>query len=459
MPKVFISYSHDSDAHRQFVRDLCSRLRDGGLDCLIDQVVNGSPPDGWPCWMEEQIEQADFVLLVCTEPYLERFRRKGRQGGHGVTFEGVVITQALYNEYYRNDKFIPVIPESGSIDHVPSTLKQYTVYRLLDEYVKLYRVLTNQPEYTPPDVGEIRKLGEVPRVESDVVTKALDDASRSKYRAEAIKAIVSFLHANEKGKTSLLYLIANPGKGMNGLPENLSTFTVDDLADYILELELLPFLALFYHSLHALIKAGEKTIAFVLRELLYELVPCLFHTEVVESIAGKAEREICLIPVATSTVAEIVMAGFDQRPVEYVKQSATDTDMYGRYDVTRYIQPPNLGIADASKFVKAMTDHLVEEHSGIKALTKREGLTDDDYDDFVERAVGTLENSAFFHERHYYCFYRLAEGDSLNREVLDKFKSRFQPVVMLEVDKGLSSAKEHRAYFLLREIHAFNLKD
>ena len=137
MTKVFISYSHDSDAHREFVRGISDRLRKEGLDCLIDLYVNGFPPEGWQRWMENQIESADFVLLVCTETYLRRYRGQETGGGRGVTFEGVVISQTLYGHYYRNSKFIPLIPTHGSLEHVPLTLKPYSTYCLPSDYDKL----------------------------------------------------------------------------------------------------------------------------------------------------------------------------------------------------------------------------------------------------------------------------------------------------------------------------------
>jgi hypothetical protein len=43
--KVFISYSHDSDAHMNRVFDLSERLRDEGVDCEIDQYET-SPAGG-----------------------------------------------------------------------------------------------------------------------------------------------------------------------------------------------------------------------------------------------------------------------------------------------------------------------------------------------------------------------------------------------------------------------------
>jgi len=156
---IFISYSHDSDAHREFVRGIADRLRADGLNCLIDQYINGFPPEGWQRWMETQVEQADFVLLVCTETYLKRYRGQDSDGGRGVNFEGVVISQTLYDHYYRNTKFIPVIPEMGSLDNVPLPLKGFSTYVLPQDYTQLYRVLTDQPATPAPELGAKIKLG------------------------------------------------------------------------------------------------------------------------------------------------------------------------------------------------------------------------------------------------------------------------------------------------------------
>ncbi len=157
--KVFISYSHDSPAHRQFVLQISNKLRaEGGLECQIDQYLNGSPTEGWQHWMENQVETADFVLLVCTPLYLKRYKGKDSDGGRGVTFEGLIINQTLYDAHYKNTKFIPVIPDDGSIDNVPLVLKGFNSYRLDDDYEGLYRVLTNQPATPPPGIGNIKEL-------------------------------------------------------------------------------------------------------------------------------------------------------------------------------------------------------------------------------------------------------------------------------------------------------------
>ena len=159
-PRIFISYSHDSDTHRAFVLSVSNRLRADGLDCQIDQYVNGFPAEGWQRWMEEHVEAADFVLMVCTPVYLERFRGRDREGGRGVTFEGVVISQTLYDHFYENTKFVPVLPEAGVMEDVPLPLKGFGAFQMAADYEKLYRFLTGQPEVVVPELGEVIKLGQ-----------------------------------------------------------------------------------------------------------------------------------------------------------------------------------------------------------------------------------------------------------------------------------------------------------
>lgn len=158
--KVFISYSHDSPEHSEFVLQLSERLRQDGLDSQIDRYCNGTPAEGWQRWMEQQLENADYVLLVCTPLYLKRFKGKDTEAGRGVNFEGIIISQTLYDNHYRNTKFLPVIPVNGSIGDVPRALKDFS-YLLFDQYEKLYRVLTDQHATPASPIGDVRNLAEI----------------------------------------------------------------------------------------------------------------------------------------------------------------------------------------------------------------------------------------------------------------------------------------------------------
>ena len=42
------------------------KLRNEGIDCMLDQYET-SPPEGWPRWMDKQIRDANFVLMVCAQ--------------------------------------------------------------------------------------------------------------------------------------------------------------------------------------------------------------------------------------------------------------------------------------------------------------------------------------------------------------------------------------------------------
>jgi SEFIR domain len=160
MASVFISYTHDSPEHRARVLHLAQRLRRDGLDCALDAFILGHPEEGWPLWMETQMEQADFVLLICTETYHRRFSGKEREGvGAGAVFESHLTRDALYAEHGRNRKYVPVLFEDGTEDDVPVLLRRrYTRYVLPREYEDLLRYLTKQPRVVPEPVGPVRPL-------------------------------------------------------------------------------------------------------------------------------------------------------------------------------------------------------------------------------------------------------------------------------------------------------------
>ena len=83
-PRVFLSYSHDSAEHAARVLALADALCDGGLDVILDRYVHPAPDEGWPLWMERNLDAADFVLMVCTETYLRRVgARRSRAGAWG----------------------------------------------------------------------------------------------------------------------------------------------------------------------------------------------------------------------------------------------------------------------------------------------------------------------------------------------------------------------------------------
>jgi NAD-dependent SIR2 family protein deacetylase len=137
------------------VLEFCNRLRADGVDAYIDRY-EPAPPQGWPRWMVQQVESADFVLLICTDSYRKRFEGKLAEGA-GVRWEGALITQELFDDVVKNTKFIPVI-FGESTDVIPLALRPYTFYRFPQQYDALYRYLTDQPEVSVPTLGQVRTL-------------------------------------------------------------------------------------------------------------------------------------------------------------------------------------------------------------------------------------------------------------------------------------------------------------
>jgi hypothetical protein len=190
-PKVFISYSHDSPEHAQHVLELAERLRKDGVDAQIDQHVAGTPPEGWPRWMLDRLDWAEFVLMVCTETYYRRFRGHEELGkGKGADWEGNLITLEMYNEKSTTTKFAPVFFASQDEQFIPEPLRGHTQYLLNSEenYTKLYAFLTGQAGVTPSELGSLKTLARNPveplRFET-VVDHALKEA-----RAERLKRIL-----------------------------------------------------------------------------------------------------------------------------------------------------------------------------------------------------------------------------------------------------------------------------
>lgn len=157
---VFISYSHDSDAHAARVLRLAKRLHDDGIGIILDQNVNGSPPEGWPRWMMNGLDAASHVLVICTEAYDRRFRGLEVPGkGKGADWEGALITQALYDARSRTNKFVPVLFERADEAHIPLPLRAQTHYVMDSDsnYAALYDALLGQAGVEMGPLGGLKR--------------------------------------------------------------------------------------------------------------------------------------------------------------------------------------------------------------------------------------------------------------------------------------------------------------
>lgn len=95
IPKVFISYSHDDDDHREWVRKLAGHLRFDYAAANIDQYVEPAPKGGWWDWAAKEIEFSNLVMCVCTAGYHDRYREAVNGKGQGVRQEAGLVNNLL----------------------------------------------------------------------------------------------------------------------------------------------------------------------------------------------------------------------------------------------------------------------------------------------------------------------------------------------------------------------------
>ncbi|MCB1581432.1 MAG: toll/interleukin-1 receptor domain-containing protein [Xanthomonadales bacterium] len=152
IPKVFISYSHDSLEHKKWVNELGTRLRSNGVDAILDQWEL-QPGDDLPHFMETHLANSDRIIMVCTESYVE----KANKGQGGVGYEKMIITSNLLEKIDKN-KVIPIIKQNGSAD-IPTFLKTklYLNFSINADFEynfdELIRTIHQSPLLKKPEIG------------------------------------------------------------------------------------------------------------------------------------------------------------------------------------------------------------------------------------------------------------------------------------------------------------------
>src|SRR5512140_2886869 len=174
IPKTFISYSWDDDAHKEWVKQLATRLRADGVDVTLDRW-HSAPGDQIPAFMERAVRENDFVIAVCTP----RFKERSDGRGGGVGYEGDIMTAYAFTGGDKR-KFIPVLRRGSWDEAAPTWLLGRAKIDLSgdpyseSEYEELLRTLLDEREKAPP-IGPRRKFRDgrppLPDIQSRASTK------------------------------------------------------------------------------------------------------------------------------------------------------------------------------------------------------------------------------------------------------------------------------------------------
>lgn len=149
-PKVFISYSHDSEQHKRWVKEIATYLRKNGVDAILDQwdLQLGSDLANF---MEHGLSESDRVLIISTDNYIA----KANSGKGGVGYEKMIVTAKILQEQ-DTQKFIPVVRNVSGQNKLPVFLSSRLYIDLSDgsdgeeQRIELLKELHKAHEIKPP---------------------------------------------------------------------------------------------------------------------------------------------------------------------------------------------------------------------------------------------------------------------------------------------------------------------
>ena len=155
-PVVFLSYSWDSEPHKEWVLRLATDLRNNGVDAVVDRW-SLKVGDDVAAFMDSNVTRADYLLLVCTDAYAAK--ANGRHGGVG--YEQAVITGGLLTDTSTTAKLVPVLRSGTPSTALPIYLKTrlFVDFRSDESYGRsleqLLRHFYGVPEAAMPPAGPL----------------------------------------------------------------------------------------------------------------------------------------------------------------------------------------------------------------------------------------------------------------------------------------------------------------
>ncbi|MGV9674036.1 SEFIR domain-containing protein [Nocardia sp. NPDC003482] len=161
VPRVFVSYSHDTEEHKRLVREFCTFLRtESGVDVRLD-VWDDYERRDWSLWAMDQLESADFVLVIASPEYKRRADgTAAADEGRGAQFEAAIIRDGLTRDLRAETRrILPIVLPGRSIDEIPTFLlahstTRYTISEFTTEGVNdLLAAFSGVAEHPTPPRG------------------------------------------------------------------------------------------------------------------------------------------------------------------------------------------------------------------------------------------------------------------------------------------------------------------
>ena len=193
IPKVFVSYSHDNEEHKEWVLQLAIRLRSNGVDIILDRW-NLKLGSDLAAFMEQGLSKSQRVICICSEKYVT----KANEGKGGAGYEKQIIS-AEYIQDQNSNWVIPLIRNNDTTKKVPIFLggRQYIDFNdsnLYSKYEELLRDILDEPVLPIPPIGKN------PFKNIKDFAKQRFIPSNEKYVSPAVKGLVTFDYSNNNGR-------------------------------------------------------------------------------------------------------------------------------------------------------------------------------------------------------------------------------------------------------------------
>ncbi|MDR1583893.1 MAG: toll/interleukin-1 receptor domain-containing protein [Prevotellaceae bacterium] len=195
IPVVFISYSHDNESHKNWVLRLATRLRENGVDILLDRWNTRLGSD-IAAFMEKGLSKSNRVICICTDIYV----KKANEGRGGAGYEKQIISA----EYLENQNTELVIPLIRNKEHlVPTFLRGRMYIDFSDEalYETKYEELLR--EILDEQILPIPPIGKNPFKNIKDFTQQKFIPSNEKYLSPAPRGNVTFDYSNNNGRYTI----------------------------------------------------------------------------------------------------------------------------------------------------------------------------------------------------------------------------------------------------------------
>lgn len=210
IPKVFISYSWDNELHKEWVLNLAIKLRQGGVDVILDVWELNTAGKDKDFFMENSIASSDRVLLIMTPNY--KIKAENRKGGVG---NEVSMVRAEKFNNQKTEKFIPIV-RSGSRDEcTPLFVKSLIDIDMSIEnnfeksFEELLRTIYDEPKTEKPPLGKKPQFTK-PKKTSDLGISDIIEKSKL-YKHKTVKKLDLEFDLN-KDDDFLAKMIDDPNK-------------------------------------------------------------------------------------------------------------------------------------------------------------------------------------------------------------------------------------------------------